>query len=132
MDDHPYRGRSDNAVVARDVMATTARFQLLAADIALPSYPIDVEFVRWSAEAAAENNCPGPVTDVMRRIEADDAWLRSLGDCVVGHGDVHFWNAGSEQPDGPWRLLDPSRERPTGRGTPPTARSRWCCWAGPR
>ena len=107
MDDHPYRGRSDRAGVAREVMATTARFQLLAADIALPSYPIDVEFVRWSAEAATENNCPGPVADVTRRFEADDAWLRSLGDYVVGHGDVHFWNAVSVHPEGPWRLIDP-------------------------
>lgn len=107
MDDLPYRGRSDSVDIAREVMVTTARFHRLAADIALPSYPIDVDFVRWSAESALGNDCPGPVSDVIRRAEMDDAWLRSLGGYVVGHGDVHFWNAVSERPEGPWRLIDP-------------------------
>ena len=107
MDDLPHRARSDAAGPAQAVMATTARFHRLAAHIELPTYPIDAEFVHLWAGSAVDNCCPGPVADVIRRIDADDAWLRSLGDYVVGHGDVHFWNAVSAQPDGPWRLIDP-------------------------
>jgi hypothetical protein len=73
----------------------------------LPSYPIDVEFVRLWAGVAIDNGCPGPAAEALSRVDADDAWLRSLGAFVVGHGDVHFWNAVSAHPDGPWRLIDP-------------------------
>ncbi|NYE70680.1 hypothetical protein [Microlunatus parietis] len=105
--DLPHRARSDNDDIARDVMRAAARFQQEAIDVDLPTYPIDVDFMITYAQQAIDAGCPGPAADVLPRIGADDAWLRSLGGHLKGHGDVHFWNAVAAARDGPWRLIDP-------------------------
>jgi len=107
MEDLPHRARSDSAGTARAVMRAAARFQQEAQYIDLPSYPIDVDFLLTYGQLGVEAHCPGRAADVVRRVETDYAWLHSLGDQVVGHGDVHFWNTVSASPDGPWRLIDP-------------------------
>lgn len=107
MDDLPIRGRSDRPATARAVMGTAARFQQEALQLQLPTYPIDVPFVQKYGTIAADAGCPGPVRAALDQVVVDDAWLRSLGEHVVGHGDVHFWNAVAALPEGPWRLIDP-------------------------
>jgi hypothetical protein len=107
MPDLPHRGRSDRPGDVHGVIRATARFQQVAVDVALPTYPIDEEFLTTYTRQAIEAGCPGPATAVLSRIPADEAWLRSLGGHVKGHGDVHFWNAVAATPDGPWRLIDP-------------------------
>jgi hypothetical protein len=107
MPDLPHRGRSDRPDDVRGVIRAVARFQQEAVELDLPTYPIDEEFLTTYARQAIEAGCPGPAVAVLPRIPADEAWLRSLGGQVKGHGDVHFWNAVAPTPDGPWRLIDP-------------------------
>lgn len=107
MVDLPLRARSDHADQARHVMRAAARFQQEASSLALPTYPIDLEFLTTYARQAIDAGCSGPATEVLDRVEADEVWLRSLGGHVKGHGDVHFWNAVAPTTDGPWRLIDP-------------------------
>jgi hypothetical protein len=107
MADLPHRGRSNSLGIARGTMRAAARFQQEARSSSLPTYPIDGDFLHRYAQEATNAGCPGPAAEVIRRIEFDDTWLRSLGDYVVGHGDVHFWNAVAATPHGPWRLIDP-------------------------
>lgn len=103
----PYRARSDRHGDVIGVMRCAARFQQVAADLSLPTYPIDGEFVETHTNQAIEARCPGPARDILDRIGADDEWLRSLNGHTTGHGDVHFWNAVAATADGPWRLIDP-------------------------
>lgn len=107
LEDLPVRGRSDRQGDVIGVMRCAARFQQVAADVLLPTYPIDAEFMTVYTRQAIEANCPGPAGEVLTRIKDDDDWLRSLGGHTVGHGDVHFWNAVAATPSGPWRLIDP-------------------------
>ncbi|SDS91553.1 hypothetical protein [Microlunatus soli] len=107
MDDLPVRGRSDQPATARAVMCAAARFQQEAVRLRLPTYPIDADFTQKYGAIAVDAGCPGPAREVVHRTTADDAWLRSLGEHVVGHGDVHFWNSVAARPEGPWRLIDP-------------------------
>ncbi|MET1008058.1 MAG: hypothetical protein ABWX96_21085 [Propionibacteriaceae bacterium] len=105
--DLPYRACSDRPVDVMGVMRAVARFHQVAERLALPTYPIDAEFFATYTRQAIAAGCPGPATQVLSRIDRADRWLRSLGGHVSGHGDVHFWNAVSTSPDGPWRLIDP-------------------------
>jgi hypothetical protein len=107
MPDLPHRGRSDRPGDIRGVIRATARLQQVAVDVALPTYPIDEEWLTRCTRLAIEADCPGPATVVLSRIPVDESWLRSLGGHVKGHGDVHFSNAVAATPDGPWRLIDP-------------------------
>lgn len=107
MADLPHRARSDRPGDVRGVSRAATRFQQEAVDLDLPTYPIDEEFLLTYARQAIKAHCPGPAVDAPGRIPADEAWLRSLGGHVRGHGDVHFWNAVAATPDGPWRLIDP-------------------------
>ncbi len=107
MPDLPHRGRSDRPGDVRGVIRAAARFQQEAVGLDLPTYPIDEDFLITYARQAIEAGCPGPAAAVLSRISTDEAWLRSLGGHVKGHGDLHFWNAVAPTPDGPWRLIDP-------------------------
>ncbi len=107
MPDLPHRGSSDRTGDVRGVIRATARFQQEAIAINLHTYPIDEEVLTTWARMAVEAHCPGSAAAVQARVPADEAWLRSLGGHVKGHGDVHFWNAVAPTPDGPWRLIDP-------------------------
>lgn len=107
MEDLPYRGQSDVPDTARAVMRTAARFQQEAADLDLPTYPIDAAFIEEFSRSAIDHECPGPVDALLDRVASDDAWLRRNGPYVRCHGDVHFWNAVAASPTGPWRLIDP-------------------------
>ena len=107
LEDLPVRGRSDRQSDIIGVMRCAARFQQVAADVSLPTYPIDTEFMTVYTRQAIEANCPGPAGEVLTRIKDDDDWLRSLDGHTVGHGDVHFWNAVAATEAGPWRLIDP-------------------------
>lgn len=107
LEDLPYRGRSDRYGDVIGVMRCAARFQQVATDVSLPTYPIDREFLIGYSNQAIESDCPGPTAEVVARIDDDDEWLRSLGGHTIGHGDVHFWNAVAPTESGPWRLIDP-------------------------
>ncbi|QDP97615.1 hypothetical protein FOE78_18385 [Microlunatus elymi] len=107
LEDLPLRARSDRLEDVLGVMRCAARFQQVAADVSLPTYPIDAEFVTTYTRKAIEADCPGAAAAVLTRIDADDQWLRSWGGHTIGHGDVHFWNAVSATTAGPWRLIDP-------------------------
>jgi hypothetical protein len=107
MEDLPHRGRSDVLQTARAIMHVAARFQQEAAGLGLPTYPIDAEFVRTHTRSALDHHCPGPVAELLERVEVDDAWLRADSPYVKCHGDVHPWNAVAGTPNGPWRLIDP-------------------------
>lgn len=100
MEDLPHRGRSDIPDTARAIMHAAARFQQEAAALELATYPIDVGFVRTHGLAALDHDCPGPVGELLRRVESDDAWLRANRPYVKCHGDVHPWNAVAAQPPG--------------------------------
>lgn len=103
----PFRARSDRADDAVGVMRAVARFQQVAAELMLPTYPIDAAFFASHARQAIEAGCPGPALEVLARIDEHDRWLRSLDGHISVHGDVHFWNTIAATPDGPWRLIDP-------------------------
>lgn len=98
MEDLPCRARSDVPDTARAVMRTAAQFQHEAADLDLPTYPIDVAFIDEFARSAIDHDCPGPVGALLDRVASDDAWLRRSGPYVRCHGDVHFWNAVAASP----------------------------------
>lgn len=68
MDDLPHRGRSDRPETARAVMAAAARFQQVARQLDLPTYPIDTTFVEQHATAALRAGCPGPGWRELREI----------------------------------------------------------------
>jgi hypothetical protein len=105
--DLPHRARSDRPADVIGVMRCTARFQQVAAELSLPTYPIDSQFIATYSRQAIDAGCPGPASDILARIDGDEEWLRSLNGHITGHGDVHFWNAVAGTPDGPWRLIDP-------------------------
>jgi hypothetical protein len=107
MVDLPHRAQSDRPDDTLGVMRCAARFQQVAADVALPTYPIDSQFLATYSRQAIDAGCPGPASKIPARIDGDDEWLRSLDGHTTGHGDVHFWNAIARTPDGPWRLIDP-------------------------
>jgi hypothetical protein len=107
LEDLPVLALTPRANDCIGVMRCAARFQQVARDLDLPTYPIDAEFVRTHTHQAIDADCPGPASEILPRIEADDRWLRSLGGHTTGHGDVHFWNAVAATADGPWRLIDP-------------------------
>jgi hypothetical protein len=107
LEDLPYRARPDRPVDAVGVMGAAARFQQVAQELRLPTYPIDAEFFSRYTRQAVAAGCPGPATQVLAQIKRHDRWLRSLGGHVSVHGDVHFWNTVAKTPDGPWLLIDP-------------------------
>lgn len=100
--DVTHRTRSDRLNNAIGVMRSAARFQQVAAELSLPTYPIDSRFLTTYTRQAIDADCPGPATDILGRIDADDEWLRSLNGHVIGHGDSH--------------LTTPSRRHPMGHG----------------
>lgn len=103
----PHPLDSGSPADCRRLMLSAARFQQVARDIDVMTYPIDAAMFESCMPEAIKAGCPGPGEDVLARLHQDLRWVDEQAPRVRCHGDVHFDNALAEVPGGPPLLIDP-------------------------